>query len=418
MAREKRKEKSDRQRFRAPSPLVYGCVLLLVRFLFKLLYRVRYDRDPALAASKGPFFIVGNHVAYFDPVVCAAAMRRQRIRFVAGQEIANWKVLGALFRKLGIIEIRPFGVNFSTTKEIILSIANQYSVALYPETQRSIAGNLTPFGTATAKLIRHLKVPVAVVICRGGYLGWPRWASAPRPGKMEIKTRLLMTAEESATLSIDEIQGRLVKVLDIDDYAWQLERKRPARFYSRKPAEKLSFVCHWCPACDRPLVMRSEKRKLFCSACELSLRVDAAGFFSASPGSPAPFDHPLDLAGWQRKRMEEGLAAGQALESRCRMVFLENLGHVQDPEVAERSGKLTLTRDGLSFLDDRDLPPLRFEIETSPSLYCHPGHFVNLPHEGIVWRAFPQEEGYVALLTDYSRHVWTRDNRFDRYLSD
>ncbi len=418
MSRNKQKEKIDRQTIRAPKPLAYGFFLLLVRLLFKLLYRVRYDRDPALAASRGPFFIVGNHVAYFDPAVCAAAMPGQRIRFVAGQEIANWRVLGAIFRKLGIIEIRPFRVNFSTTKEIILSIANKCSVALYPETQRSMAGNLTPFGPATAKLIKHLKTPVAAVICHGGYLGWPRWARLPRPGKMEVRTCLLLSAEEVARLSVDEIQTRLVKVLNVDDYAWQSERKRPARFFSRRRAEKLSYVCHWCPSCDRPLVMRSEKRKLFCPVCELSLRVDAAGFFSASPGSPAPFDHPLEHATWQRKRMEEALLSNQSLESRCRMVLLENLGDGDDPARTERSGKLILSRDGLSFLDDGDAPPVYFEIETTPSLYCHPGHFVNLPEKEIIWRAYPEEEGFVALLTDYSRYAWARDNHFDRFLED
>ncbi len=417
MARGNRKEEVDHRAVRMPQPFVYGSFLFLVRLLFKLLYRVRYERDPALAATQGPFFIVGNHVAYFDPAVCAAAMPDQRIRFVAGQEIANWKFLGAIFKKMGIIEIRPFRVNFSTTKEIILSMANKCSVALYPETQRSMAGNITPFGPATAKLIRHLKAPVVAVICRGGYLGWPRWARCPRPGKMEVKTQLLLSAEEAAGLPLDQIQNRLVKVLDVDDYTWQLERRRPARFFSRKPAEKMSFVCHWCPACDRPLVMRSEKRKLFCSVCELSLRVDAAGFFSASPGSPAPFDHPLALSGWQRGRLEEAIHAGHSFESRCRMVFLENVGDPVDPEVKERSGRLILSGDGLSFFDDRDVPPIRFEIETTPSLYCDPGHFVNLPDGGIIWRAYPQEEGYVALLTDYSRYRWANDNQFGRCLT-
>ena len=417
MARDEEKERNSRRMIQSPRPMTYGFFLLLVRFLFKLLYRVRYDRDPRLAASGGPYFIVGNHVAYFDPAGCAAALPDQRIRFVAGQEIANWKVLGPLFRKLGIIEIKPFRVNFSTTKEIILSIANHCSVALYPETQRSVAGNMTPFGLATAKLIKHLKAPVAAVICRGGYLGWPRWAKWPRPGKMEVKTRLLLTAEEAVSLPVDEIQGRLVSVLNVDDYSWQLERKRPARFCSRRRAEKLSYACHWCPSCDRPLVMRSEKRKLFCSVCELRLRVDAAGFFSASPGSPAPFDHPLEFAVWQRKRMEEKLGENDCFESRCRLTFLENIGQADDPQEHERFGNLVLSSKGLSFFDDRGGPPFSFEIETTPSLYCDPGHFVNLPDGEIIWRAYPQEEGFVALLTDYSRYVWSRDIRFDRFLS-
>lgn len=415
---DQRKEKPGKPPIQAPRPFVYGSLLLLMRLLFKLLYRVSYDRDPRLDKSAGPFFIVGNHVAYFDPVICALALRGQPIRFVTGQEIANWKFLGSLFKKLGIIEIRPFRVNFSTTKEIILSIAHGCSVALYPETQRSVAGNLTPFGLATAKLIKHLKKPVATVISYGAYLGWPRWAARPRPGKMEVKTRLLLTAEEAASLPVEEIQRRLVQSLNVDDYSWQMKRKRPARFLSGKRAEKLSYACHWCPACDRPLTLRSKKRKLFCPHCHLSLRLDAAGFFSASPGSPAPFDHPLELAVWQRGRTEQVLREDRTFETSCRLDFLENVGEGEDPVNRERKGRLILSATGLSFIPDGGGAPIRFEIESTPSLYCHPGRFVNLPDGEIIWRAYPEEEGFVALLTDYCRSVWSENNQFEHYLAE
>ncbi len=414
-----RKHQGDRGRapgIKGPSPLVYGLALTLDRFLLKLLYRVRYRKDPKLASGEEPYFIIGNHVAFIDPLICAAALPDQRIRFVTGQEIAGWRLLRGLLRKLGIIEIQPFRVNFSTTKEIIQSIANRCSVALYPETQRSVAGDLTPFGTATAKLVKHLKVPVVGVICRGGYLSWPRWARKPRLGKLEVETRLLLTAQEAESLSVDEIHGRLVEAVAVDDYAWQRGRSKPARFHSGRRAEKMSYVCHWCPVCDRPLVMRSQGRKLFCSLCELSLRVDATGFFSASPGSPAPFDDPLALAGWQRQRLTRSLEAGDRLESSCRLVFWENLGQGPDPDPGERVGRLVLCAEGLAFIDEDERPALHFEIETTPSLYCDLGRYVNLPDGEIIWRAYPEEEGYVALLTDYCRQVWTRDNHFERYL--
>lgn len=319
----------------------------------KILYRIRFDRDPRLKKEDGPYFIIGNHISYLDPIICALAMPRFRIRFVSGQEVARTPFLHPLLVRFGIIEIKPFRVNFSTTKEIIASLAHGHSVALYPETQRSMAGGLTPFGPATAKLIKHLKAPVAAVICHGAYLGWPRWARRPRPGKMEVESCLLLTADEAVTLTVDEIQARLVKAVDTDDYSWQTRRARPARYLSRKRAEKLSYVCHWCPSCDKPLIMKSEKHKLFCSSCPLSFRVDAAGFFSASPGSAAPFDHPLDFARWQRIRMMEAIDGGQSFVSPCRLQFLENVGKGPDPERPEREGRLVLSSEGLFFLGNR-----------------------------------------------------------------
>lgn len=405
-----------RQALKGPNPFVYGSILLLVRFLFKVLFRMSFRRDPRIGQIPGPLFIVGNHAAYFDPMVCAAAFPRRRIRFVSGAEVANTKALRALIRRFSVIEIRPFHVNFSTTREIIGSIAAGHPVALYPEAQRSMAGGITPFGPETAKLIRHLKVPVAAAICHGAYLAWPRWTKIFRPGKIEVETRLLFTAEETVTLPLETIQERLVRAMDADDYSWQKSRKRPARYSSRKRAERLSAVCHWCPSCDRPLAMKSEKNKLFCSHCSLSLRLDATGFFSASPGSPAPFDHPLEFAGWQRARLQEAAEEGQVFSTACRLSFLDNVGKGEDPARQERPGTLSLTPEGLSFRDDETGEMLEFDLGDSPALYCSPGRYVNLLHNGIVWRAYPEAEGFALLLTDRSRIIWTANNDFDRYL--
>ncbi|HZK28826.1 MAG TPA: hypothetical protein VFD19_01250, partial [Clostridia bacterium] len=176
------------------------------------------------------------------------------------------------------------------------------------------------------------------------------------------------------------------------------------------------FVCHWCPLCDRPLRMRSDRNKLFCSFCDQSLRVDATGFFRASPGSPAPFDHPLEFALWQRDRTIQALSEGLVFESSCRLEFRETIDKEIEPDRINRLGRLALSQEGLMFFDDKGGDPLRFELGQTPSLYCSPGNFADIMEEGHIWRTYPHEEGYVALLTDYSRYVWTRDNQFDRYL--
>ncbi|NLA71575.1 MAG: hypothetical protein GX850_04015 [Clostridiaceae bacterium] len=416
MTEKDRKKTAGRPETVAPKPFVYGLFLFLARIIFKLLYRIRFVRDPRIAKTKGPIFIVGNHTSYPDPLYCALALPDRRIRFVSGQEVVDTKLLRPIVKHFSIIEIKPFRVNFSTTKEIITSIADGHSVALYPETQRSIAGGLTPFGLATAKLIKHLKVPVAAVVCRGSYLGWPRWGKGLQPGKIEVETHLLFTAQEATSMPVDDIQRRLVKTLNVDDYTWQTERKRPAHFLSRHRAEGLSYVCHWCPSCDQPLHMRSHRNRLFCSSCGQSFRIDATGFFRASPGSPAPFDHPLEFALWQRDRLVRALAEGDLLNSQCRLELFENIGNEPDPESVKRFGRLELSQDGLLFFDDKGSDPLRLELGQTPSLYCSPGEFVNLLEGELVWRAYPEEEGYVVLLTDYSRYIWSKDNHFDRYL--
>ncbi len=409
------KKSSEQSAVRAPKRFIYRLYLAIAWVLTKLLYRVRYLRDPQIAKEGGPYFIVGNHVSFLDPIFCLLALNKLCIRFVAGIEVTSGKLLKKLLAPLAMIPIKPFRVSYATTREIIASIRSGLSVALYPETQRSIAGDLTPFGLSTAKLIKHLRVPVVSVFARGGYLGWPRWAKIFRPGHIEMETRLLLTQEEASTLSLEEIQDRLERAIATEDYDWQMRRRRPVRFFSMKPAQGLARICHWCPACDRPLSMESGGRVLSCRHCGQAFRIDLTGFFSADHGSRAYFDHPLQFVKWQRLRLERALAEGDIISDPCRIEFHENLSDDGvEPEKTIRHGTCAPVQDGLLFTDDDDHSEIFFPLGETPALYTSIGVFADVCSDGTVWRLYPESEGFTSVMTDYARAIWENSNRFER----
>lgn len=411
MRTEKSSDASKQSQVRAPKRFIYRLYLAIAWILTKLLYRVRYIRDPRITKEDGPYFVVGNHVSYLDPIFCLLALNQLSIRFVAGIEVTSGKLLKKLLAPLAMIPIKPFRVSYSTTREIIASIKSGLSVALYPETQRSIAGDLTPFGPSTAKLIRHLRVPVVSVFTRGGYLGWPRWAKMFRPGHVELETRLLFTREEINELSLDEIQDRMAKAITTEDYEWQMRRRRPVRFISMKPAQGLARICHWCPACDRPLSMESGNRTLTCRHCGQSFCLDLTGFLTAAHGSRPFFDHPLQFVEWQRRRLAQALEDGDIISDRCRIEFHENIvENDTKPEKMMRYGICTLVQDGLRFTDDNDHSELHFTLGETPALYTSIGKFADVSLGGIVWRLYPESEGFTSIMTDYARAIWKNKN--------
>lgn len=403
----KSSDASKQSNVRAPKRFIYRLYCSIAWILTKLLFRVRYVRDPRITREGGPYFVVGNHVSYLDPIFCLLALDKLSIRFVAGIEVTSGRLLKKLLAPLAMIPIKPFRVSYSTTREIIASIRSGLSVALYPETQRSIAGDLTPFGLSTAKLIRHLRVPVVSVLARGGYLGWPRWAKMFRPGHVELETRLLFTAEETAELSLDDIQDRLTKAITTEDYDWQLRRRRPVRYFSMKPAQGLARICHWCPACDRPLSMESGKHRLSCRHCGQAFRLDLTGFFTAAHGSRPYFDHPLEFAKWQSHRLERALEEGEVLSNPCRIEFHEHL--IEDgvmPEKTIRQGVCKLVRDGILFTDEHEHGEIFFPLGETPALYTSIGLFADVSSDGMVWRLYPESEGFTSMMTDFARIVW------------
>ncbi|MGI6157528.1 MAG: 1-acyl-sn-glycerol-3-phosphate acyltransferase [Saccharofermentanales bacterium] len=405
MSHELRRRGPDR-----PSRGAYHAIRRLAHILLALFFRVKIRRDPKVHAVEGPLFIVGNHVSFLDPLFIGIAFPERTIRFVSGEEIANAKITRFFARKLALITIKPFHVNFGTTREIMRSVADGMSVALYPETQRTMVGDITPFDPATAKLIRRLNVPVANVTVRGGYLAWPRWSSLFRPGPVDVETSLLLSAEATQTLSVEDIQRRLIEACDVDDYRWQRERPRLATYRSRKMAEHLSYVLHRCPACDRPLTLRSKRHVVTCRHCGHQVDVARTGFLTAVPGSKAYFDDPLAWGRWQRRRVMAALRDGEVIAADVSLEFRETIGVVDAPARPRRDGRLILSSDGLRF-EGRAGESMTFVLGDTPSLYCSFGHYANLVSGDDVWRAHTVEPGHVALLVDVSRALWIRQNR-------
>ena len=87
------KKSSEQSAVRAPKRFIYRLYLAIAWVLTKLLYRVRYLRDPQIAKEGGPYFIVGNHVSFLDPIFCLLALNKLCIRFVAGIEVTSGKLL-------------------------------------------------------------------------------------------------------------------------------------------------------------------------------------------------------------------------------------------------------------------------------------------------------------------------------------
>ncbi len=350
------KKKTTKYRNLYPVPFFYGLYRRIMKVFFRLLFCIQFHRDPALETIDEPLFVIANHVSYADPIFAMLALPKHRLRFVAGEEITQMRGLRVFARPMRLIKIKPFRINLKTTISVIKSVRAGVSVALYPEAQRSVAGDMTPFGLSTAKLIQHLGVPTAAVISHGAYLSWPRWRPIFRPGKVEVETRLLLSAEEAKTLPLDEIQDRLITALKLDDYTWQSENRRAHSYFSFKRARGLQTICHWCPSCDQPFVMATKKKTLYCTLCGQAFEVRPDGFFTATPGSKPYFDHPLEYVRWQRKRTLDALIAGDVLKSRVTLNFHSSIRSTSsaDPERPRRHGTMVMRHDSLTFFEDED----------------------------------------------------------------
>jgi len=134
-----------------------------------LLYRVRcrgIDRVP----QEGPALLVCNHVAYTDPLIVMACVRRP-VRFVMDHRIYRLPLLKPLFRLAGAIPIAGHkeapALLESAYAAIDAALAAGEVVCIFPEGGLSADGAIAPFRAGVERVLARRPVPVVPLALRG-----------------------------------------------------------------------------------------------------------------------------------------------------------------------------------------------------------------------------------------------------------
>jgi hypothetical protein len=158
-------------------------------------------------------------------------------------------------------------------------------------------------------LVRRCKVPVVVAIHRGNYLHAPFWNfRKKRRVPLHTTLTLVLTAEEAATLSTEEINDRIKAAMQYDDYRYQQENG--IRITEPFRAEGLHKILYRCPACRTDHVMDSKGTALFCTHCGKRWTLEEDGSLKATEGENF-FTRVPDWFEWERAEVRAEIEAGK-----------------------------------------------------------------------------------------------------------
>jgi 1-acyl-sn-glycerol-3-phosphate acyltransferase len=87
--------------------------------------------------------------------------------------------MGAFPRKKGFTDIKSI-------KHATRLVKAGFPLVIYPEGGRNRDGETLPAIQSTAKLVKHLKVPLVTVVSKGNYIAWPRWADKRRRSPITV----------------------------------------------------------------------------------------------------------------------------------------------------------------------------------------------------------------------------------------
>ena len=148
-----------------PEFLLRFVAWLLVHSVYRLEQK-GLERIP----EDGPAVLICNHVSFVDPIVIAAACRRQ-IRFVMDHRIYRLPIINFIFRQMHAIPIAPAKEDAVLMEAAFDAVARALNegdlVCVFPEGGITNNGELLPFRPGVQRIVTRTPVPVIPMALRG-----------------------------------------------------------------------------------------------------------------------------------------------------------------------------------------------------------------------------------------------------------
>ena len=213
-----------------------------------------------------------------------------------------------LMRSLGVLGTRKFVTDLHLVKNMKYCVDKLKNIfVLFPEARYSLDGCTSYLPDSLGKMVRLLGVPVVVLMIHGNFVTCPQWNKKNKKTFVEAEMRPIITAEETKSLSVDEINARIADDFRYDDYAWQRDNQIKINHPGR--ADGLHALLYKCPACKAEHQTDSAGTKLWCNCCKKTWEMDEYGQMHALEGE-TEFAHIPDWSNWERACVREEIDSG------------------------------------------------------------------------------------------------------------
>ena len=191
-------------------------ITFLLRPAFSLYSRWKYGITVEKFAAEGDrqYLAVFNHQTAFDQFFVSIAFRKP-VYYIASEDIFSMGILSRLLQyAVAPIPIKKQTTDVSAVMNSMRVAREGGTIALAPEGNRTFSGRNCHMNPAITKLVRKLKLPLAIFRIEGGYGVQPRWCDAPRKGRMHAGVSRVIEPEEYLSLSEEELYALLEKELE------------------------------------------------------------------------------------------------------------------------------------------------------------------------------------------------------------
>jgi len=260
-----------------------------------------------MKSLKGTYIMLCNHNSFLDfRAATRGAFTRSSNYVVAIDGYINRE---GLLRSVGGIGKRKFISDTPIVRNIKYSLTELGEICqIYPEARYSLVGTTAILPDSLGKLVKLFKYPVVSLISHGHHLRQPVW----NLNKRKVRTRTDMTQiidkDEILSISVDEINQRINKAFQYDDYKYQLDNKIKINYKDR--AKNLHKVLYICPNCLTEFKMASNGNRIWCEHCNEVHEMDEYGQLH-NPNDNTRFPHIPDWYEWEREQVRTEILEGR-----------------------------------------------------------------------------------------------------------
>ena len=342
--------------------------------------------------SDEPCLVLMNHSCFLDLKIAAAVLYPRPFNIVCTSDGFVGKA--GLMRALGCIPTRKFQPDTALVRDMLYAVKKlKSSILLYPEASYSFDGTATPLPDSLGKCVKALGVPVVLLRTCGAFARDPLYNGLQnRRVNVSAELRYLLSPEEAAEKSADEINALLADEFSFDNFRWQQENSVVVNEPFR--ADGLNRVLYRCPHCGTEGETEGRGTELICRDCGVRYRLTELGALECE-NAEAKFTHVPDWYAWERARAR-GAGAGQLSARRSG----EHLRDGQLPaDLPRRRGRLRHDANGFRLTGCGGKLDFTQKPETSYSLYAdyfwyELGDMICIGDRDVLTYCFPQEGRY------------------------
>ncbi len=243
---------------------------------------------------KPPYVLLCTHKSFIDFMVTTACTFPHRANYVVA--IDGFIGREKLLRSVGCICKRKFTNDVQLVMHLKQVIDNGDILVIYPEARYSLIGTNACLPSSLGKLARMLKVPVVMLSMHGNFIYSPVWNLRKRNIRLEADLTQIVTQVEILKLPKDEINARIGKAFEYDDFMWQ--KQNGIRVRNKDRAKGLHKVLYACRCCGTEYQMESDGDRLWCGHCGASWTMSQYGELFGEDG-------PVHIPHWYEALREQ-----------------------------------------------------------------------------------------------------------------